>query len=60
MCKGSCGRIHRGQQNIHYELIYAAEDSKRSIFKGYPKEGKIAAELCENCGRITLRAAPID
>ena len=50
--------IDRGQKNIHYDLIYASEDSKRNIFTGHKKEGKVAAELCDNCGRITLRAIP--
>ncbi len=50
--------IDRGQRNIHYDLIYTMADSKRSIFKGHPEEGKIAAEMCENCGRIALRGQP--
>ena len=52
--------IDRGQQNIHYELVYAAADSKRKFGKGHDIAGKVAAELCEGCGRITLRAAPKD
>lgn len=52
--------IDRGQRNIHYDLIYTAEDSKRSILRGHPKEGQIAAELCGICGRITLRATPAE
>lgn len=50
--------IDRGQQNIHYDLVYAAGDSKSKFGKGHAIEGKINAELCANCGRITLRAAP--
>ncbi len=50
--------VDRGNQNIHYDLIYTMEDSKRNIFKGHKKEGVVAAELCENCGRIALRAVP--
>ena len=50
--------VDRGQKNIHYDLIYTSGDAKRSVFKGYKKEGEVAAELCENCGRITLRAIP--
>ena len=52
--------IDRGNQNIEYELTYTAGDSKRSVFKGHKKKGKVAAELCENCGLITLRAVPRD
>jgi hypothetical protein len=52
--------VDRGQKNIHYELVYAAGGAKRSFGKGYDIEGKVAAEMCENCGRITLRAAPRD
>ena len=47
--------IDRGQKNIHYDLIYAAEDSKRSIFSGHKKEGTVRAEMCSDCGRIILR-----
>ena len=47
--------IDRGQRNIHYDLIYAAEDSKRSIFSGHKIEGTVRAEMCSDCGRITLR-----
>ena len=47
--------IDRGQRNIHYDLIYAAEDAKRSFYSGYKKEGVLHAEMCSNCGRITLR-----
>ena len=52
--------IDRGNQNIHFDLIYALADSKRSIFKGHEKEGVLMGELCEGCGRIALRAAPQD
>ena len=52
--------IDRGQQNIHYEMVYAAEASKRKFGKGHDIAGKVAAELCQNCGRITLRAVPND
>ena len=49
--------IDRGQQNIHYDLVCAAGESKSKFGKGHEIEGKINAELCNNCGRITLRAA---
>ena len=52
--------IDRGQQNIHYEMVYAAKESKRKFGKGHDVAGKVAAELCQNCGRITLRAVPND
>lgn len=50
--------IDRGQQNIHYDFVYTAGESKAKFGKGHDIEGKINAELCQNCGRITLRAAP--
>ena len=50
--------IDRGQRNIHYTLSYTAGDSKRSIFKGHDIEGDVNAEMCQDCGRITLRGAP--
>ena len=52
--------IDRGQKNIHYELVYAAADSKRKFGRGHDIAGKVTAELCQNCGRITLRAATLD
>ena len=51
--------IDRGQQNIHYDLVYAAAESKSKFGKGHKIEGKINAELCNNCGHVTLRAAPV-
>lgn len=51
--------IDRGQQNIHYDLVYAARESKSKFGKGYDIEGKINAELCNNCGHVTLRAASV-
>jgi hypothetical protein len=51
--------IDRGQRNIHYDLIYAAEEAKRSIYSGYKKEGAVRAEMCSNCGRITLRGEAV-
>lgn len=52
--------IDRGQNNIHYDFVYAEADSTRKFGKGHDVAGKVLAELCENCGRITLRAAPND
>ena len=52
--------IDRGQKNIHYDFVYASGKSKSKFGKGHEIAGKINAELCENCGRITLRAAPKD
>ena len=50
--------IDRGESNSHYEPVYAAGDAKRKFTKTYDIQGNISAELCQNCGRITLRAAP--
>ena len=50
--------IDRGESNSHYELVYAAGDAKRKFTKTYDIEGKVSAELCQNCGRISLRAVP--
>ena len=50
--------IDRGQKNIHYDLIYTLAESKRNIFKGHPKEGKVMAEMCGDCRRISLRGKP--
>ena len=48
--------IDRGQQNIHYDLVYTSGESKSKFGKGHEIEGKINAELCNHCGRVTLRA----
>lgn len=52
--------IDRGQQNIDYDFVYAAGESKPKFGKDHNIEGKINAELCQNCGQITLRAATKD
>jgi ribosomal protein L37E len=49
--------IDRGQQNIHYDLVYAAAESKSKSGKGHEVVGKINAESCNNCGRVTLPGA---
>ena len=50
--------IDRGQNNIHYELMYADEGAKRKFYSGVETAGKVSGEMCQNCGRITLRAVP--
>ena len=52
--------IDLGQQNIHYDLVYAAGESKSKFGKGHDIESKINAELSNNCGRVTLRAASVE
>ena len=49
--------IDRGELNVHYNQNYSTDDFK-SKPRTYSIDGHLAAELCENCGRITLRAAP--
>lgn len=45
--------------NRHQLLEYAAKDAKAGWFFGrYPTQGHLAAELCESCGRVALRAVP--
>ena len=49
--------IDRCESNVHHEMEYAAEDARRKFTGVYDAQGKVLGELCENCGRITLRAA---
>jgi hypothetical protein len=51
--------IDRGDMNVHYNLSYTTDDFKRKP-RTYHINGHVAAEMCENCRRITLRAAPND
>ena len=51
--------IDRGQKNIHYNFAYSTDEFKDKP-RAYKISGFVAAEMCENCGRITLRAAPKD
>ena len=43
-------------ENNHCSLVYAAGESKPKFGKGHEVEGKINAESCNNCGRVTLPA----
>ena len=52
--------VDRGYKNVHYQLVFASGDAKRKFGKGYEIEGRVTGEVCENCGRIALRAAPKD
>ena len=48
-----------GQGGHLSHLGYTTIDSKPGLFFGrYPVEGLLAAELCESCGRVTIRAVP--
>jgi hypothetical protein len=41
------------------ELTYMAPEAKRSFWSGrYPVEGKVAACMCDGCGRILLYGEP--
>ena len=51
--------IDRGETNIHYNQNYTTDDF-RSKPRTYHIDGYVFAELCDNCKRITLRAAPKD
>jgi hypothetical protein len=60
-CGGSLVPIRIVEQDhrSHLPLKYAAMDSTRSVVLGrYPLLGEISAELCTDCGRVTLRAKP--
>jgi len=60
-CEGSVVpiRILEQDRGVHLPLKYAAIESSSSWLRGrYRLEGEITAELCTNCGRVTLRAVP--
>jgi hypothetical protein len=41
------------------ELTYTVPEAKRSIWTGVlPSEGRVAACMCEGCGRILLHGEP--
>jgi predicted RNA-binding Zn-ribbon protein involved in translation (DUF1610 family) len=51
--------IYKQHHNKHTELEYAPPDATRSFWTGrYPVQGKVAAYLCDGCGRITLFGRP--
>ena len=48
-----------GTLNVHSELEYTVPEAKRSIWTGLlPIEGKIAAYMCDGCGRVLLYGQP--
>lgn len=50
-------RVVEQDHNRHHELKYTTMDANKSWFFGnYAVEGHLAAELCESCGLVTLRA----
>ena len=53
--------IDKGHFNTHSELQYAAGDARTGFWSGgFPVEGKVAALMCQICGRIALYGEPVD
>ena len=53
--------IDKGHFNTHGELQYAAGDARTRFWsREFPVEGKVAALMCQLCGRIALYGAPVD
>lgn len=51
--------IDKGHFNTHSELEYAAGDARTRFWSGgFPVEGKVAALMCQLCGRIALFGEP--
>ena len=51
--------LEAGEGNRHRCLEFTTTDAKPGWFLGrYPTKGYVSAELCVQCGRITLRAYP--
>jgi hypothetical protein len=51
--------IDKSHAKMHTDFEYAPADAARSFWTGrYPIEGKVAAYLCERCGRIALYGRP--
>jgi hypothetical protein len=49
-------KVHGG---AHGEVEYTLPDAKRSFWRGrFPVEGKVAAFMCGECGRISLYGKP--
>lgn len=47
--------ISTGEFSSQKEVGYAVGDAEKTWFLGrYPKQGKVRAEMCRSCGRITL------
>jgi predicted RNA-binding Zn-ribbon protein involved in translation (DUF1610 family) len=63
---GDCGEtlaeirlIDKGHFSAHTDVEYAPAEAKRGIWTGqFPIEGKVAAFMCPECGRITHFAVP--
>jgi hypothetical protein len=63
---GDCGAtlaairlIDKGHFSAHNDVEYALAEAKRGIWTGnFPVEGKVAAFICPQCGRITHFGVP--
>ena len=64
-CEGTMYRIKlidkTGEGSYHADLEYTLSQAERSFWLGrFPVEGKVAASMCDNCGRILLYGAADD
>jgi hypothetical protein len=63
-CRGSLKEIKvidkaGSVANLHSELEYTVPEAHRSYWTGhFPVEGKIAAYMCDGCGRVLLYGHP--
>ncbi len=51
--------IDKAHSNVHQDVEYALAVAKRGFWLGrFPVEGKVAAFMCGQCGRIILYGKP--
>jgi hypothetical protein len=63
-CQGPMYRIRlidKAHGQSHAELEYTVPQAHRSFWLGqYPVEGRVAAYMCDHCGRVLLYGIPYD
>jgi hypothetical protein len=51
--------IDKAHGGGHHDLEYTLEEAKRGLWLGrFPIEGRVAASMCGQCGRIFLYGIP--
>lgn len=52
--------LDQGHLDQHKDPEYTVLDSKKEWLSGrFPVKGRLTAELCDSCGRVVFRAAPV-
>jgi hypothetical protein len=51
--------IDKAHYSAHMDFEYTVPEAERSFWMGhYPVEGKVAAFMCDDCGRLALYGMP--